>query len=69
MNDLALSAMARRTIAMAELRERAEAGQAMAEYALIIALIAVMAITALVGFRRQLQATFTSIVSAMANGQ
>lgn len=48
---------------VAELRD--EDGQAMAEYGLIIALVAILLITALTFFKNQLDATFNTIGNAL----
>lgn len=47
------------------LMPRREEGQGLVEYALIIALVAIMIILALVALRQQISETFSTIVSGL----
>jgi Flp pilus assembly pilin Flp len=53
---------------VAKLRERAEEGQGMVEYALILAFIALLVIVGLVFFGQRLQGLYSNIASSMPAG-
>ena len=52
-------------VLVAQLRERAEEGQGMVEYALIMSLIAVMAIAALTHLQHDISKTYNHIANSL----